>query len=107
MSACYGKAMMLETLKDLSPRVEYYSIDEFFFQAVCPRGKTFSDLAVLVRDRMWEVAKVPVTVGIARTRTLAKLLSDASKPFGARAVLDGAGEREFLRNQPVTEISGI
>ena len=34
---------------------------------------------------------MPVTVGIARTRTLAKLISDSAKPFGALAVLDRAG----------------
>ena len=34
---------------------------------------------------------MPVTVGIARTRTLAKLISDSAKPFGALAVLDRGG----------------
>ena len=49
--------------------------------------------AEVIRDRIWEAVRVPVTVGIARTRTLAKLISDAAKPFGALAVLDpdGAG----------------
>ncbi len=41
-----------------------------------------------IRDRIRERMGVPVTVGIARTRTLAKLISDAAKPFGALAVLD-------------------
>src|SRR5207248_10378872 len=50
---------------------------------------------------------VPVTVGIARTRTLAKLISDAAKPFGARAVLDRQGEEDLLIDRPVTEITGI
>ena len=36
---------------------------------------------------------MPVTVGIARTRTLAKLISDTAKPFGALAVLDRDAER--------------
>ena len=50
---------------------------------------------------------MPVTVGIARTRTLAKLISDAAKPFGARAVLDAEEERALLAGRPVTEIAGI
>src|SRR5215210_6914959 len=62
---------MLEVVGDLSPRVEYYSIDEFFFEAVPPRGRTFEEAAVRIRDRIWEAVRVPVTVGIARTRTLA------------------------------------
>jgi hypothetical protein len=61
----------------------------------------------LIRDRVWERLRVPVTVGIARTRTLAKLISDASKPFGAVAVLDPAAEQALLADRPVTEIAGI
>jgi hypothetical protein len=46
-------------------------------------------------------------VEIARTRTLAKLISDTAKPFGALAVLDGDSERELLAWRPVTDITGI
>lgn len=99
--------LMLDTMHDLSPRVEYYSIDEFFFAALPPRGRTFQEAAVLIRDRVWERVGVPVTVGIARTRTLAKLISDAAKPFGALAVLDPEAEEALLAERPVTEITGI
>jgi nucleotidyltransferase/DNA polymerase involved in DNA repair len=99
--------LMLEVVREYAPRVEYYSIDEFFFLAVPPRGRTFQDVAVLIRDRVWERLGVPVTVGIARTRTLAKLISDVAKPFGALAVLDPAAEQGLLANRPVTEITGI
>jgi nucleotidyltransferase/DNA polymerase involved in DNA repair len=99
--------LMLGTLRDLSSRVEYHSIDEFFFLATPPRGKTHVEWAEAIRDRVWERVRVPVTVGIARTRTLAKLLSDAAKPFGAKAVMDEAGEAALLADRPVTEIAGI
>ena len=46
---------------------------------------------------MKRAVKVPVTVGIARTRTLAKLISDAAKPFGALAVLDVEAEARLAR----------
>jgi DNA polymerase V len=99
--------MMLAVIGDLSPRVEYHSIDEFFFVAVPLRGLTFQQTAEAIRDRMWEVAHIPVTVGIARTRTLAKLLAGSAKPSGARAVLDPEGETALLVDRPVTEIAGI
>ena len=99
--------LMLDVVREFSPRVEYYSIDEFFFLAVPPRGRTFQELAVSIRDRIWEQFRVPVTVGIARTRTLAKLISDTAKPFGALAVLDPAAESTLLADRPVTEITGI
>ena len=99
--------LMLDVVRELSPRVEYYSIDEFFFLAGPARGQTFQELAVALRDRIWERVRVPVTVGIARTRTLAKLISDSAKPFGAWAVLDPEAEAKLLADRPVTEITGI
>jgi len=99
--------LMLDEVRDLSPRVEYYSIDEFFFVAAPAGGQTFQELAVSIRDQIWERVKVPVTVGIARTRTLAKLISDAAKPFGALAVIDRTAEEALLAERPVTEITGI
>jgi DNA polymerase V len=98
---------MLDIVRDLSPRVEYYSIDEFFFEAVPMRGKTLQETAKALRDRIKEEVRVPVTVGIARSRTLAKLISDAAKPFGALAVLDRGAEEALLADRPVTEITGI
>src|SRR5262245_4888287 len=99
---------MLDTIRELSPRVEYYSIDEFFFQAVLASGQeSFEALAKSMRDRIWEAVHVPVTVGLARTRTLAKLISDTAKPFGAKALLDRAKELELLAGLPATDISGI
>ncbi|WP_237170797.1 DNA polymerase Y family protein [Paludisphaera borealis] len=99
--------LMRDLVHELSPRVEYYSIDEFFFQAEVRGGRTFQDLAEAMRDRIWERIGVPVTVGIARTRTLAKLISDAAKPHGALAVIDEDEVEQFLAVQPVTEITGV
>ncbi len=99
--------LMLGIVREWSPRVEYYSIDEFFFTAMPGPGQTYQDLAVSIRDEVWERMGVPVTVGIARTRTLAKLISDSAKPNGALAVLDRKAEEELLADRPVTEITGI
>jgi DNA polymerase V len=99
--------LMLGVVKEFSPHVEYHSIDEFFFQAVPLRGKTLQETAEAMRDRIMEVVRVPVTVGIARTHTLAKLISDSAKTFGAKAVLDRESEVELLGSRPVTEITGI
>ncbi len=99
--------LMLDAVRQFSPRVEYYSIDEFFFQAIPQRGLSLQQTVGAMRDHILRVVGVPVTVGIARTRTLAKLISDAAKPFGALAVLDPDAERALLGRLPVTEITGI
>lgn len=99
---------MLAAVGTFSPRVEYYSIDEFFFQAEPLRhGQSLAAAATAIRDHILEAAGLPVTIGVARTRTLAKLFSDTGKPFGAVAVLARDHERELLARMPVTEISGI
>ena len=70
-------------------------------------GQTCAGPPIAIRDHIREAAGLPVTVGIARTRTLAKLITDTAKPFGAVAVLDRDHERELLAKLPVTEITGI
>jgi nucleotidyltransferase/DNA polymerase involved in DNA repair len=98
---------MLEVVRAFSPRVEYYSIDEFFFEIRGGDGTTLQHLAEQMRNAVLRQVGVPVTVGIARTKTLAKLISDTAKPFGALALLDPDAERALLDSLPVTEVSGI
>jgi DNA polymerase V len=98
---------MLAAVRTLSPKVEFYSIDEFFFEAQPSPGQSPQRLAEEIRDHVWKAVGVPVTVGIARTRTLAKLISDSAKPFGALAVLDRDAAFSFLSQRSVTDISGI
>lgn len=98
---------LLDVVREFSPRVEYYSIDEFFFEALPIAGRTFQQSAEEMRDYVWQRVRVPVTVGIARTRTLAKLISDTAKPFGARAILDPDAERVMLARTPVMDVCGI
>jgi DNA polymerase V len=99
---------MLAIVGAFSPKVEYYSVDEFFFRAEpLSSGQRLGETAVAIRDHIMEAAGLPVTIGVARTRTLAKLFSDTAKPFGAVAVLTRDHERELLARLPVTEISGI
>lgn len=99
---------MLDAVREHSTRVEYYSIDEFFFDCETLRvGQPLLKTAQTIRDHIRSSAGLPVTIGVGRTRTLAKLFSDTAKPFGAVAVLTRAHERELLGKLKVTEISGV
>ena len=98
---------MLDVVREFSPEVEYYSIDEFFFRVLPSAAGSFQATAELMRDRILEEVGVPVTVGMARTKTLAKLVSDTSKPFGAVALLDRDAERALLDRTAVGEVCGI
>lgn len=98
---------MLDIVKEYSYEVEYYSIDEFFFRAFLRSNETFKSHASGIQAAIFERVGVPVSIGIARSRTLAKLISDTAKPFGVGVLLEQAEETAFLKDLAVTEIAGI
>jgi nucleotidyltransferase/DNA polymerase involved in DNA repair len=98
---------MFDVVKEFSPAVEFYSVDEFFFAAEPARGQSAQQLAEALRGRVLEAVGVPVTVGLARSKGLAKLVSDTAKPFGALALTGRDAERALLARLPVTDITGI
>jgi nucleotidyltransferase/DNA polymerase involved in DNA repair len=91
---------MLNILQTISPTVEYYSIDEMFFDAnsVDPRP---------LQQRILRDIGIPVTSGISKTRSLAKLASDNAKPFGCWTATSNEQIAELLHDRPVVEITGI
>ncbi|MCA9073659.1 MAG: DNA polymerase IV [Planctomycetaceae bacterium] len=90
---------MLEIIRETSPTVEYYSIDEMFFDA------TGIDTHAL-QQRVLSETGVPASIGVSHSRTLAKLASDARKPFGCTVIVDGDVDL-FVENIPVIEVTGI
>lgn len=94
---------LLDVVKLASPLVEYYSIDEMFFSVAHPT----TQLAQQLQQRVLGSVGVPVSIGIAPTKTLAKLASDINKPFGYHVAVDDAARVTMLRGVPVTEVTGI
>ena len=94
---------LLAIVKAISPTVEYYSIDEMFFSVMQPSVKDARDLQAHVLDRLG----VPVSVGIAPTKILAKLASDANKPYGYHVIQNDSDRLALLQDMPVTEVTGI
>lgn len=95
---------MLREVREHTPHAEYYSIDEFFLATDARDPQAFAES---MRGLILEKVGVPVTVGVARTKTLAKLVSDTAKPFGALALLEPRQEEELLASRPVADITGI
>jgi nucleotidyltransferase/DNA polymerase involved in DNA repair len=98
---------MLEVATSLCDRLEYYSIDEFFFELEGDSPNRMLRRAEAIRDEIKAKTRLPVTVGIARSRSIAKLMTDTFKPFGARAILTRKDEEDLLREMPVTALCGI
>lgn len=101
---------MLACVQRVSPLVEYYSIDEFFFDAGplgAAWGGSWLEAARALQRQIGEEVGVPVSIGISRSRTLAKLASDSSKPLGCAVLVEEAAIAAFVEHLEIAEVTGI
>jgi len=91
-----------------SPVVEPISIDEAFLDAAGMETVfgTPEQIAVRLRCAVREEVGLPITVGVARTKHLAKVASAAAKPDGL-LVVEPDGEEAFLHPLPVDRLWGV
>jgi DNA polymerase IV len=93
---------------DTTPAVEGMSIDEAFLDVRGMRRIAGSplEIAVRLRRRVLEEVGLPLTVGIARTKHLAKVASGVAKPDGL-LVVPPDRELAFLHPLPVERLWGV
>lgn len=93
---------------DVTPLVEKISIDEAFLQVGGVRRihGAPAPIAATIRRRVREEVGLPISVGVARTKFLAKVASQVAKPDGL-VVVDPQREQEFLYPLPVRLIWGV
>jgi DNA polymerase-4 len=99
---------VFEVFEDTAPTVEALSIDEAFLDV---RGMehfagTPKEIARRLRRRVREDVGLPISVGVARTKFLAKVASASAKPDGL-LVVPPDGELEFLHPLPVERLWGV
>ena len=93
--------------EDMTPHVEGLSIDEAFLDVRSLRRTAAPrELAARLRADVRSKVGLPVTVGIARTKFLAKVASGVAKPDGLLLVPPG-GELAFLHPLPVERLWGV
>jgi DNA polymerase-4 len=109
MSA-YGEASkaMFRVFDDATPLVEGLSIDEAFLDVRGLRrvSGTPTEIAVRLRRNVLEQVGLPITVGVARTKFLAKVASGVAKPDGL-LVVPPDRELAFLHPLPVERLWGV
>ena len=102
---------IMTILRDFSPNVEVYSIDEAFvdFTGLTKLyGKNYYDLAKFLQDKILKEVDIPVSIGVSRTKTLAKLGSDKAKNMLDRiAVVGSCGIKKLLPKTEIQEVWGI
>jgi DNA polymerase-4 len=99
---------VIDVLRDFTPLVERISIDEAFLQ-VAGSVHLFgapAEIATEIRRRVRAEIGLPVSVGVATTKHLAKVASQVAKPDGL-VVVEAGREREFLEPLPVELLWGV
>ncbi|MFZ4542004.1 MAG: Y-family DNA polymerase [Rickettsiales bacterium] len=101
---------VMETLKELAPKVEVYSIDEAFLDFDRMAGVDVPALARHIRATVTRNTGIPVSVGLAQTKTLAKAANRYAKRHTKDFAwaLDTDEERErVLRGMDTQDVWGI
>ena len=108
--AAYSQASdaVFEVFRDTSPLVEPISVDEAFIDVGGLRriSGTPVEIAARLRSDVRSRVGLPITVGIARTKFLAKVASQEAKPDGLLLVPPGR-ELAFLHPLPVRRLWGV
>ncbi|HEX2110166.1 MAG TPA: DNA polymerase IV [Gaiellaceae bacterium] len=94
--------------EETAPRVEGLSIDEAFLdvRGVRRLAGTPAEVALRLRQEVRERVGLPITVGVARTKFLAKVASGVAKPDGL-LVVPPDRELAFLHPLPVERLWGV
>lgn len=102
---------LMTLLQEAAPEMEVYSIDEVFLDFT---GMPLGDLcpyAQTLRKRIYQHLRLPVSIGIGRTKTLAKLANHFAKkqfaPNGVHVFENSDQERQWLQQIGVGEIWGV
>jgi DNA polymerase-4 len=99
---------VFEVFEGTTPMVEGLSIDEAFLDVGGLRriSGAPADIAVRLRHEVRQRVGLPITVGVARTKFLAKVASGVAKPDGL-LVVPPHGELAFLHPLPVERLWGV
>jgi DNA polymerase V len=90
---------VMNLLQNFTPEVEIYSIDEAFLNLE-PRKNSLDNLAHSIREKMYKWTGIPVSIGIAETKVLAKIANKRIK----KAELKEQGVLNLYRSQKTESI---
>jgi len=103
---------VMHTLEQFTPDMEIYSIDEAFLDLTGFQSRNLDAYGREIKKTVGQWTKIPVSVGIAETKTLAKVAAElAKKSDKAQGVLDLTGNLRYreiaLSRLPVRDVWGV
>ena len=111
--ALYGDLSnrVMSILADAVPKIEIYSIDEAYLHLDGISFEKIPELCGNLREKVWRWVGIPVSIGVAPTKTLAKIASHFAKKYkGYRGVcmMDTDAKRlKALQLTPIDDVWGI
>ncbi|MGI9056935.1 MAG: Y-family DNA polymerase [Pyrinomonadaceae bacterium] len=105
----YGdmSARVMDNLREFSPEIEIYSIDEAFL-GFDTKHDNINEIGLMIREKIKKWTGIPVSVGIAETKTLAKLANRfAKKSDGILNLYRSPFIEDALAVTPVKDLWGI
>lgn len=109
----YGdmSARVMDCLSDFTDELETYSIDEAFLRVYVGAKGSFADLGREIRGRVLKHTGIPVSVGMAETKTLAKVANyhakRSEKAAGVLSLVRSTYKDMALARLPVDEVWGV
>ncbi len=98
-------------LEDFAPSIEVYSIDEAFLDLRGMQNIDFDQYAKTISKTCYKMTSIPVSVGIAPTKTLAKIASKLCKQYprlqGGCYMHRPEDIEKVLRKYPIEDVWGI
>jgi DNA polymerase V len=109
--ALYGdlSARVMSVLAEFTPDLEIYSIDEAFLDLTNIPTSNIEELAIKIRTTIFKEVGIPVSIGIAPTKVLAKVATSLAKksPVGVFHIYSDEQKNNVLKTYPVENIWGI
>jgi len=94
-------------LEDKIPSLEQFSIDEFFGDVTgWIEDNEIYDFAKYLQDLIQEELGLPISIGIAKTKWIAKLATEFAKPIGIKIVNENDVD-DFINDIPISKFPGI
>jgi DNA polymerase V len=104
-------ARVMTTLSQFTPGVEVYSIDEAFLDLGSLPVQDLEEYARHIRRTVMQWTGIPVTIGVAPTKTLAKIANRTAKnrklEDGVLVLSDTIGIERALKEIPVEDVWGV
>lgn len=96
----------MDTIRQFASDVEVYSCDESFVRPIDGLFGNYQEYGQQIKKAIWKQVRIPVGVGIAQTKTLAKLANKAAKKIPKLnhvCVLEREDQREWLLRKAATK----